>query len=334
MNIGLVGNRGHLEYVFEGLRRRPHVKLAAIASGSDDVEAEELQGYCQMEGHNPLRFPAGMEGYRRMLDVGGIGLVCIAGPFELHTPMCLEAFSRGVHVFCEKPVSITLAELAELKEGYRANSKVQFSAMMGLRYAPAFYTAWELVRSGTIGQVRLLNAQKSYKLGERPAYYRQRQTYGGTIPWVGSHAIDWVYWFSQARFQSVRASQSRQANRGNGSLEVSALCQFRLAGEILASVSIDYLRPATAETHGDDRLRVAGTGGVVEVRQGKVFLIRENGDSEQKIVTHCERQVFSDFIDQVEGRQAALLSADDIFRVTEACLLAQQSADEEREIAF
>ncbi len=115
---------------------------------------------------------------------------------------------------------------------------------------------------------------------------------------------------------------------------MSALCQFELAGEILASVSIDYLRPETAPTHGDDRLRVAGTGGVMEVRQGKVFLIQESEDGEQEIETACERQVFSDFSDQVEGKQAALLSADDVFTVTEACLLAQQSADEGREIRF
>jgi len=330
MNIGLIGNRGHLEYVFDGLNRRPLVKLAAIASGSDEVEAAGLLAYCQMEGHEPQLF----SDYRQLLDDAGIDLVCIAGPFELHTPMCLEAFARGMHVFCEKPVSITLAELADLKAGFQASGRVQLSAMMGLRYDPAFYTAWELVRNGAIGEVRLLNAQKSYKLGWRPAYYRQRQTYGGTIPWVGSHAIDWIYWFSQAPFETVRASQSRLANRGNDSLEVSALCQFKLAGEIQASVSIDYLRPETAPTHGDDRLRVAGTAGVVEVRQGKVLLIQEAGAGEQEIQPRCERQVFSDFIDQVEGRQAALLSADDVFTVTEACLLAQLSADEEREMVF
>ncbi len=339
MNIGLVGNRGHLEYVFEGLRRKPEVRLAAIASGSDDAEADDVQWRCEVDGHHPERYPAGMQGYRQLLDEAGIEVVCIAGPFELHTPMCLEAFARGIHVFCEKPVSITLAELDGLKASFYANGSVQLSAMMGLRYDPAFYTAWELVRSGAVGQVRLLNAQKSYRLGFRPDYYHYRQTYGGTIPWVGSHAIDWVYWFSQAPFVAVKASQSRQANRGNGSLEVSALCQFRLADEILASVSVDYLRPASAPTHGDDRLRVVGTGGVVEVRQGRVYLIEESTDGEREIPTRCERQVFSDFLDQVQGNQAApyiqaLLSAEDVFAVTEACLLAQKSADEEREILF
>ena len=59
------------------------------------------------------------------------------------------------------------------------------------------------MRDGTVGQIRLMNAQKSYKLGRRNEFYKIRSTYGGTIPWVGSHAIDWLYWFSGEKFESV-----------------------------------------------------------------------------------------------------------------------------------
>jgi predicted dehydrogenase len=54
----------------------------------------------------------------------------------------------------------------------------------------------ESIKQGSIGKVRLMNSQKSYKLGSRSEFYKHRQTYGGTIPWVGSHAIDWMYWLS------------------------------------------------------------------------------------------------------------------------------------------
>lgn len=328
MDIGIIGNRGHLNYVFEGLKKLSQVQITAISTGTGEDDPAPLVTQCNQAG----QFPVVYSDYQEMLDQANISLVCIAGPFELHTRMCLEAFARGMHVFCEKPVSIFQSELELLEAGFHARKSVQFSAMMGIRYHPEFYTAWELVRSGSIGQVRLLNAQKSYKLGERPAYYRQRQTYGGTIPWVGIHAIDWVYWFSQARFLSVRAGQSAIGNHGNGSLEVSALCQFKLENEILASVSVDYFRPQTAGTHGDDRIRVVGTQGVVEARAGKVFLINADQPGEREVPVACDRQVFSDFIEQFETGRPALLSAEDIFHVTRASLLAQQSADEDRKI--
>ena len=230
-------------------------------------------------------------------------------------------------------------ELADLRAAYETSraafqgwyaNGLHFGAMMGLRYDPAFYTAWRAVQEGAIGAVRLINAQKSYKLGRRDAYYRDRATYGGTIPWVGVHAIDWIAWFSGAAFESVYATHSTQFNHDNGDLEVSALCHFTLHGEIFASASIDYLRPSTAHTHGDDRVRVMGTEGAIEVRDGAVYLINGETDGEVVLPMACERQVFQDFVEHVEGKTTALLGADEVFAVTEACLLARQSADEGR----
>ena len=276
-----------------------------------------------------------------MLDQCQPDAVSICGPFELHAAMAAEALRRGIHAFCEKPVALTLTQLADLRSAYET-SRAEFQgwyanglhlgAMMGLRYDPAFYTAWRAVRGGAIGTVRLVNAQKSYKLGAREAYYRDRATYGGTIPWVGVHAIDWIHWFSGETFESVYATHSTQYNHDNGDLEMSALCHFTLSNGVFASASIDYLRPSTAHTHGDDRVRVMGTDGAIEVCGGQAYLINGETDGDIALPVACEKQIFQDFVEHIGGKTTALLSPDDIFAVTEACLLARQSADEGREI--
>jgi predicted dehydrogenase len=329
MKIGLIGNRGHQQYVFESLHQLPEVQITAIVSGSEEDDIGEIKTWCEKEGYSPVVYDDTDE----LLADSGIEVVSIAGPFELHSQMSIQAFKNGIHVFCEKPVALNLEELDLLHSEYQQGN-VHFSAMMGLRYDPAFYTAWSAVRRGEIGQVRLIYAQKSYKLGTRPEYYSRRSTYGGTIPWVGSHAVDWVYWFSHAQFVSVTASHSRLFNSGYGDLEVSAMCHFVLQDEIFASVSLDYYRPETARTHGDDRVRVVGTQGVIEVRGGKVYLISDLLKQEQKIPAACDRMLFADFIHQVEGKSRSLLSAEDVFTVTEACLLARQSADESKPLYF
>jgi predicted dehydrogenase len=260
-------------------------------------------------------------------------MVSVCGPFEAHAHMCIEAFRRNIHVFSEKPVATTLQDLGALQNAY-AKAEVQFTAMMGLRYSPAFYTAWQAVRDGAIGTVRLISARKSSKLGARAQYYRQRHTYGGTIPWLGSHVIDWISWFSGESFRSVYATHSTRENRDHGDLEVSALCHFTLTNQVFASASIDYLRPTTAPTHADDRVRVAGTEGVIEVRGGEVLLIHAGGDGEQRLTPACDRQIFRDFVEQIEGKTISLLCAEDVFSVTEACLLARQSADEGKLLYF
>ena len=337
MKLCMIGNRGHNGYVFGGLMQRPDIRVVGVSAGTHAPEQSSVQGtadeddpaplkaWCDENGHDAAVF----EDYRVMLDRVHPELVSVAGPFERHAEMCLECFARRIPVFCEKPVATDLADIARLEAAWR-ESGVHFAAMMGLRYDPAFYSAWRLVRDGAVGDVRLLSARKSYKFGTRPDYYRYRASYGGTIPWVGSHAIDWIYWFGGRPFVSVSATHTTRANRDYGELEMTAACQFELEDDVLATVTLDYFRPANAPTHGDDRIRVAGTDGVIEVRGGAVFLINADTDGEARMPAVCDRQIFCDFVAQVEGSGVALLTGADTLEVTKACLLARESADQGR----
>ncbi|MDR3412707.1 MAG: Gfo/Idh/MocA family oxidoreductase [Formivibrio sp.] len=204
--------------------------------------------------------------------------------------------------------------------------------MFGIRYKSWFLTAYQAVRAGAIGEVRLLHAQKSYRLGQREAFYTRRDSFGGTIPWVGCHAIDWLRWFSGQEFVSVFASHSTRANSGHGDLESSAMCAFEMTGEVAATVNIDYLRPANAPNHDDDRIRIVGDAGVLEVRNREIHLL--NAAGEQIVPQLPEVQCFADFVASIRGERPCLVSAEDSFRSTAASLLARQSADEKRLIPF
>ena len=331
MKLCMIGNRGgHDKHVWDALPHLPHVKVVGIASGAPEDDVTPWQRRCDAMGFTPEVFTD----YRQMLDRLQPDIVAVCGPFELHAEMSAEALRRGSHVFCEKPVALTLEQLTMVKTAYAASSGLHLATIMNLRYDPAFYTAWQSVRDGAIGAVRLINTQKSYRLGCRDAYYRDRATYGGTIPWIGVHAFDWIYWYSGAAFTSVYANHSTQHNQSHGDLEVSALCHFTLTGEIFASASLDYLRPPTAPTHGDDRVRVMGTDGAIEVRGGQAYLINAETEGEAVLPLACDRQIFTDFVEHIEGKTTAILTAGDVFAVTEASLLARQSADERRVITF
>ncbi|MBN2389638.1 MAG: Gfo/Idh/MocA family oxidoreductase [Anaerolineae bacterium] len=335
MKLCMIGNRGgHDRHVWDALPNLPHVQVVGLAAGAPEDDITRWQQRCDAMGFTPEVF----DDYRRMFDRLQPDIVTVCGPFELHAEMSAEALRRGIHVFCEKPVALTFEQLALVRDAY-AEAKAQFpglhlATIMNLRYDPPFYTAWRAVQEGAIGTVRLINAQKSYRLGRRDTYYHDRETYGGTIPWVGVHAFDWIYWYSGQAFTSVYATHSTQYNQGNGDLEVSALCHFTLGGEVFASASLDYLRPPTSPTHGDDRVRVMGTEGAIEVRGGQVFLINAGTEGEAVLPVACDRQIFQDFVEHIEGKATAILIPEDVFAVTEACLLARQSADEGRTIAF
>ncbi len=331
MKLCMIGNRGgHDKHVWDALPYLPHVQVVGIASGAPEDDVTPWLRHCDALGFTPEVFTD----YRQMLDRLQPDIVTVCGPFELHAEMAAEALRRGSHVFCEKPVALTFEQLAMLKTTHAASPGLHLATIMNLRYDPAFYTAWRAVRDGAIGTVRLINAQKSYRLGHRDGYYHDRATYGGTIPWIGVHAFDWIAWFSGQAFTSVYATHSTHYNQGNGDLEVSALCHFTLTNEVFASASLDYLRPSTAPSHGDDRVRIMGTDGAIEVRGGQAYLINADMEGEAVFSVACDRQIFQDFVEHIEGKTTAILTADDVFAVTEASLLARQSADEGRVMTF
>jgi len=67
--------------------------------------------------------------------------------------------------------------------------------------------------------------------------------YGGTIPWVAIHGIDWIYWYSSGRITEVSASQTTPAT-GHGEMESSGACLMRLGNAGCASLTFDTSGPA------------------------------------------------------------------------------------------
>ena len=327
MKFCMIGSRGHFYYVFQSVGKVPGISLEAVSSGCEDDPAPLLK-----RAKEANFAPAVCPDWKEMLDRFSPDLVAVDGPFDKHAEMAARALERGIHVFCEKPVALTLEDL-DMVMNARKRSGARIISMVGLRYQADFQFALRLVREGAVGKVKMVRAQKSYKLGKRPEFYRHRETYGGTIPWVGSHAIDWILAFSGSSFREVFATQTKEDNFNYGELEIACQCLFTMKNGVQAMASIDYLRPEAAPTHGDDRVRVAGTEGVLEVIGGSVILI--DGDGRRELpVPPPERELFSDFACSLTGGNDCLVPESETFELTRACLLARESADTGKIIRF
>ena len=324
LKLALIGSRGHVGYVFKVLKDLPELDLCAV-SGGDWEAPDTLMEASAKAGFSPQYF----DDYLQMLDTVKPDIVSICGPFELHAKMCCDCLERNIHVFCEKPIALELEELDQIRAAYDAcdKEKVKIISMVGYRGEAPFRTAYDIVSRGLIGKVKMINTRKSYKLGVRPPHYHKRATYGGTIPWVGSHAFDWIYWMGgNSRFNTIQAMHDISDNRGNGDMEMTALVTCVLENKIMASASIEYLRPAGAPTHGDDQVRVAGTLGVVEVMHDKVTLI--TADKMEEVELLPERGVFYDFVRHIIYGEPCVVDAEATFELTRACLAARDYADQ------
>jgi predicted dehydrogenase len=311
-NIAIIGTRGHYEQTLREVSQTPGANIAAVApggAGDDDVTP--------LLDANPAVYPD----LQSLLGHPELDVLVVCGPFELHATTSIAAIERGIHVLTEKPAALTLAELQRLSDALKQHPGVHFAGMMFSRYDPGFFTAHQLIQGGAIGEVRLINARKSYRFGKRSDYFYKRETYGGTIPWVGSHAIDWVMWFADQPVSSIYATHSSDTP------ERAALCHLTFTNNIFASVSIDYHRPDNAPTHGDDWARVVGTAGVMEIRPGSVQLMNAANDGSKPVEARCERRLVPDFLAHASGAAKALIDRYSTIGLTRVCLLARESAD-------
>ena len=328
MKIAVIGNLGHLNYLFEDLPKLPECEVVAACSAGGMTPDWTLSAMQELKRPAPALF----EDYKSMLNAVKVDIVVIGGPFEERAAMCKYAMERNIAVFTEKPAAITLEELSMLEDTVKSCNGVLYG-MMGIRFEAPFYTALKLINSGLIGQVKLIYTRKSYKIGKRPEYFFSRNTYGGTIPWVGIHAMDWIACCNAGKFTAVRAIQ-HYGEKSRGTLETAAHCLFTLDSGAIASADIDYMRPTGAATHGDDRLRAVGENGVIEVAAGKVELITPEKTVAPELETP-ELGCFGQLVRDLQN-QSANLAAETLLtcQVTRAALTAQLAADKNCELSI
>jgi len=324
MDVALIGSSGHTGYVTNEMDH-PAVDIVGVAPGSAGEDVSDLYGQVSDRDASVALYESAGE----LLEEEQPDVSAISCQFADLAPVSEQALEMGVDVFTEKPLATTLTDLERLRDAYE-ESDAELVGMFGIRYDPWFYTAHRRIEEGAIGDVRLLYGQKSYRLGSRPEFYRSRETYGGTIPWVGIHAIDWINWVTDAEFESVHAQHSRRQNRDHGDLETSGVVTLELSDEVLATVSVDYYRPDTAPTHGDDQLRVVGTDGVIVVRDEELYLINDGHEGERRLQQQDGGSIFPDFLSMLAGESDCLITAEESFRATEVSLKARDAADKRR----
>jgi len=325
VRVAIVGFEGHSDEILAPLPQLPDVEITAICD-PDPAELERQRRHPALA--RATAYPKSGEMFaREKLD-----LVAVCNNDGERAAAILDCLAHGTHVIAEKPLALRKEDLRSIQAASKRSGK-QVGILLPLRFEPAFLQMRKAVESGIIGEVGIIDAQKSYKAGARAEWYRHRSTYGGTIPWVGIHMIDLMHFVGGREFRDVWAVAANVSAPQLGEMENSAAALFRLDNGGAATLRLDYFRPESAASHGDDRLRIAGTKGVLEYRQetGVIFL----GDAQAKLPPLPEAQsVFVDFLEKVYLGKPSTLSDAEIFRVNEITLGAQEAADSRRIVSL
>jgi predicted dehydrogenase len=107
-------------------------------------------------------------------------------PNHLHVPITLAAAKAGKHVLCEKPIALTAAEAAELKQ---APANVLITEAFMVRFHPQWHRAREIARSGELGRVHLVRAVFLYHNNDANNVRNMADIGGGGIYDIGCYCV-------------------------------------------------------------------------------------------------------------------------------------------------
>ncbi|MBY0513992.1 MAG: Gfo/Idh/MocA family oxidoreductase [Gemmataceae bacterium] len=133
--------------------------------------------------------PKPYKDHRRLLEQKDVDAVVIATPDHWHALQFVDACRAGKHVYCEKPLSLTIGEGRRMVEVAKETKRV---TQVGLhrRSTPLVVEAVKLIQSGAIGKV---TAAKSY-------HYRNESPVGIGNPPDGDppEGLDYDRWLGPA----------------------------------------------------------------------------------------------------------------------------------------
>ena len=313
VRVGILGLEGHTGEITTPLDRLPDVEVVAYWSADKAT----------------LRRPANVKRYedwRAMLDSEKLDVVAVTNNNGERAEAIIEAAKRKIHVIAEKPLATDRAGLQAVRTAVEQN-RVSLGMLLNMRYQPHFLALKNIVSEGTIGEVLQIASQKSYKLGNRAPWFRKTSTYGGSITWVGIHMLDLMRWTSGREFTSVAGFETRKG-REVGDMEVATASVLQMDNGGLATLRVDYLRPETAPSHEDDRLRLAGTKGIVEYQASNGVTLM-TGDAPPRAITELPARgsLFIDYLNATYNGKAPAITLTDIYRICEVTLAAEEAAN-------
>lgn len=135
--------------------------------------------------------------WREVVAHPDVDLISIVTPPVTHAEMTLAALDAGKAVLCEKPTAMNADEADEMR-GRASAAKVLALIDHELRFEPGRQKMRDMIRGGEIGKIR--HAKLLFRAGSRASaestwdWWSDRESGGGALGAIGSHAVDAFRW--------------------------------------------------------------------------------------------------------------------------------------------
>jgi len=281
-----------------GLGRRE----AQIVAGMEGVR---LLGVCDVNQDSAESLAAELGGgvrafggHEEMLTATAPDAVLVVTPTFTHRQVTVDALQAGAHVFCEKPMAISLAECdAMLAAAEREHRTLAIGYVR--RFMPNYREMKRRVEAGDLGAVRLV---QSVRMGGRPPIgvgsWRLEASKVGGLHSAYVHELDQMLWLG-GPVSAVRAV----ANYGtfaDTDVEDSIWMALEFVNGAVGALGASQVYPV-----GWYELGVGGTLGAMSIRRGTTELTLRAHGGEAETVTLESNDPFAEelgaFFDSLRG---------------------------------
>jgi predicted dehydrogenase len=156
IGVGIVGG---------GYMGKAHsVAMGAVAAVFDTDLRPSLEMICTTsdagaaDKARQFGFRRSTSDWRKLVDDSAVEAIVIASPQDTHFDISMAALANGKHVFCEKPLALTLSECRSLVEAAEKSGCVHMTGFNYIR-TPASQLARQIIARGEIGDVTFLRAE-------------------------------------------------------------------------------------------------------------------------------------------------------------------------------
>lgn len=317
---------GHIgEEHIRDIYYRKNVRI--IATVDFDVERAALFARKYSGGH---RVKYGAD-YREFITRPDVDIVIVATYAQTHYAIVKDCIAAGKHVLCEKPVAPTYDEA---KEFYRmvqgSESRVLIAHI--LRHNAMYQKAAEMIRSGLIGEVRLIRMSQNHHIMNRERYMKLLQDCSPIVD-CGVHYVDVIRWLTGLEITAVSGTGAIVDPTIPAGTYDHGRIQMRLSNGAVAYYEATWTETCASEnqkefigtkgritlTLADNRIKNQEEGNLIEyydAEHGEYHTINVNGAYKDMYAQ------FSTLVDMIENGTEGSPTMEDAmeaFRVVTEC---------------
>ena len=177
-------------------------KLTALVSGHREKAEKQAAQY-----NIPSPSIYSYDNYDEIRQNKEIDAVYIALPNSMHAEYTIRAAKAGKHVLCEKPMATSVADCKAMIEACR-KARVRLMIAYRCQYNPLHLKAIELIRSGALGQVQMIESSFGFNIKAGEWRLNRKLAGGGPLMDVGIYSLNASRYLTGEEPGDIKANSS------------------------------------------------------------------------------------------------------------------------------